>query len=54
MIEIPKWECPDIWTRLVDHDTNGQNHGPVWKTQSSLTVILWQDYCGKGNLRNSY
>ena len=30
-------------------DTNGQNHGPVWKTQSFLmseicTVILWQDY----------
>ena len=44
---------------FVYHDTNGQNHGPVWKTQSFLlkgiyTVILWQDYCGKGNLRNSY
>ena len=30
----------------VFHDTNGQNHGPVWKTQSFLlseicTVILW-------------
>ena len=41
---------------FVYHDTNGQNHGPVWKTQSFLlkgicTVILWQDYCGKGNLR---
>ena len=41
------------------HDTNGQNHGPVWKTQSFLlkgicTVILWQDYYGKGNLRKSY
>ena len=40
-------------------DTNGQNHGPVWKTQSFLlsgicTVILWQDYYGKGNLRKSY
>ena len=38
---------------------NGQNHGPVWKTQSFLlsgicTVILWQDYYGKGNLRKSY
>ena len=38
------------------HDTNGLNHGPVWKTQSFLlkgicTVILWQDYCGKGNLK---
>ena len=39
-------------------DTNGQNHGPVWKTQSFLlseicTVILWQDCYGKGNLRKS-
>ena len=39
--------------------TNGQNHGPVWKTQSFLlggicTVFLWQDYCGKGNVRKSY
>ena len=44
---------------FVYHDTNGQNHGPVWKTQSSLlkgicTVILWQDCYGKGNLRKSY
>ena len=43
---------------FVYHDTNGQNHGPVWKTQSFLlseicTVILWQDYYGKGNLRKS-
>ena len=44
---------------FVYHDTNGLNHGPVWKTQLFLlseicTVILWQDYCGKGNLRRSY
>ena len=44
---------------FVYHDTNGQNHGPVWKIQSFLlkgicTVILWQDYYGKGNLRKSY
>ena len=44
---------------FVYHDTNCQNHGPVWKTQSFLlseicTVILWQDTYGKGNLRNSY
>ena len=43
----------------VYHDTNGQNHGPVWKTQLFLlsgicTVILWQDSYGKGNLRKSY
>ena len=68
---IPKWK----WKMLTNyskfpnrrvqtfgfvyHDTNGQNHGPVWKTQSFFlkgicTVILWQDYCGKGNLRKSY
>ena len=44
---------------FVNHDTNGLNHGPVWKTQSFLlegicTVILWQDYNGRGNLRRSY
>ena len=42
---------------FVYHDTNGQNHGPVCNIQSFLlskicTVILWQDYHGKGNLRN--
>ena len=36
----------------VYHDTNGQNHGPVWKTQSLLlneifVVIFWQDCYGK-------
>ena len=44
---------------FVYHDTNGLNHGPLWKIQSFLlkgicTVILWQDYCGKGNLRKFY
>ena len=43
----------------VYRSTNGQNHGPVWKTQSFLskgicTVTLWQDYHGKGNLRKFY
>ena len=33
---------------FVYHDTNGQNHGPVWKIESFLLseicmVILWQD-----------
>ena len=56
-IEIPKSECPDSWICLPR--TNGQNHGQVWKTQLFLsneicTVILWQDYCGKGYLRKSY
>ena len=44
---------------FVYHDTNGQNHGPVWQTQSFrlkgiCTVILWQDCYGKSNLRKSY
>ena len=43
---------------FVYHDTNGLNHGPVWKIQSFFLkgicmVILWQDYYGKGNLRKS-
>ena len=44
---------------FVYHDTNGQNHGPVWKIQSFLlkgicTVILWLGrHFEKGNLRNS-
>ena len=49
LLKIPTSECPE----------NGPNHGPVWKTQSSLLngicmVILWQDYYGKGNLRKPY
>ena len=44
---------------FVYHDTSGQIHGPVWKTQSFhlseiCTVLLWQDYYGKGNLRKSF
>ena len=49
-------------SRHLDSSTTTQmalNHGPVSKTQLFLlkgicTVILWQDYCGKGNLRKSY
>ena len=41
------------------HNTNGQNHGPVWKIQSFLLsgicmTIFWQDCYEKGNLRKSY
>ena len=57
LLKIRKSECPTL--RFVYHDTNGQNHGPVWKTQSFTlneicTVILWQDYYGQGHLRRSY
>ena len=56
------WKFPNRSVQtfgFVYHDTNGPNHGPVWKTQLFLlsgicTVILWQDYYGKGNLRKSY
>ena len=55
LLKIPKSECPDIWIRLPRHKMD-KIMGPVWKTQSFFlnricTVILWQDYCGKGNLR---
>ena len=44
---------------FVYHDTNGLNHGPVWKTQSFLlsemcTVIFSKDSYGKGNSRKFY
>ena len=39
--------------RYVHWNTNGPNHGPVWKTQSFLlnglcTAILWQEHYGIG------
>ena len=42
----------------VYNDTNGPNHGPVWKTQSFLlseifTVILWQDCVWERQFRES-
>ena len=66
---IPKCKMEDAPTNIenskvrmskifgyVYRSTIGQNHGPVWKTQSFLskgicTVTLWKDYYGKGNLR---
>ena len=40
----------------VYHDTSGQNHGPVWKTQSFLSKGVYTDThllvtCGKGDSR---
>ena len=45
-LKIPKSECPDIWIRPPRH---------IWpKSWSSMedpvTVILWQDCYGKGNV----
>ena len=58
LFKIPKLECLDTFG-FVYHDTSGLNQGPVWKIQSFFlkeicTVILWQDYYEKGNLRKSY
>ena len=69
LIPESKWKMHHLYWRspnrkvqtfiFVYHDTSGQNHGPVWKTQSFLLseicmVILWQDCYGKGNLRKSF
>ena len=57
LLKIPKSECPDMWIRLPKRQMT-PNHGPAWKTQSFVlseisTVIFWQDYYGKSNLRKS-
>ena len=69
LIPRPKWKMLQNYWKIsnrnfqtfgfVYHDTSGQNHGPVWKTQSFLlsgicTVILWQDCYGKSDLSKSY
>ena len=51
--------CDGQAADAVSAYTQVKMNGPVWKTQSFLlngicTVILWQDYYGKGNLRKSY
>ena len=68
---IPKWKwkmLQSYWKfqnrnvqtfGFVYHDTNGLNHGPVWKIPPFLlseicTVILWQDCNEKDNFRKSY
>ena len=57
LLKIPKSECPDIWIRLPRH--KWPKSWSVWKVQWFLlkgicTVILWQDCCGKSNLRKYY
>ena len=60
MKDAPKFQNGNVQTfGFVYHDTDGQNPGPVWKTQSFLlseicTVIFWQDCYGKGNLRKAH
>ena len=57
LFKIPMSECPDIWIRLPKH--KWPESCPVWKIQSFLlneicTVIVQQDYYGKGNLRKFF
>ena len=57
-IEDPKIRM-SRYCGYVYQDTNGLNHGPVWKIQSFLlseicTVIFPQDYLGKGNSRKFF
>ena len=58
LLKIPKSECPDIWIRLPRHKwpkSWSNMEDPVVPLEKEIcTVILWQDYCGKGNLRTSY
>ena len=57
LLKIPKSECPDIWIRLPRHKwpkSWSSMEDPVVLLERNLMVILWQDYCGKGNLRTSY
>ena len=56
-IQNSKVRMSRYWIRLPS--TNGQNHGPAWKTQSflgkeSVRVTLCKDYCGKYHLRKFY
>ena len=57
LLKIPKSECPDNWIRLPRH--KWPKSWSSMETQLFLlsgirTVILWQDYCGQGNLRKPY
>ena len=57
LLKIPKSECPDIWIRLPRHKwpkSLSSVEDPVVLLSEICTVILWQDYYGKGNLRKSY
>ena len=57
LLKLPKSDCQTFG--FVHLDTNGQNHGPVWKTKSFFfsefcTVIVWQECYGKGNMKISF
>ena len=57
LLKIPKSECPDIWIRLPRHTwpkSWSNMEDPVVPLERICTVILWQDWFVKGNLRKSY
>ena len=61
LTKYSKFQNPSVQTfGFVFHDTNGLNHGPVWKTQLFLLkgicmVILWQDCsCEKIQLEHGW
>ena len=57
LLKNPKSECPDIWIRLPRHKwpKSWSSMKIQWLLLDEIcTVILWQDYYVKGNLRKSY
>ena len=58
LLKIPESKCPDIWIHLPRHKWPKSwcsMEEPVVPLERGIcTVILWQDCCGKGNLRKSF
>ena len=57
LLKIPKSECPDFWIRLPKHKwpkSSSSMEDPNVPLEQICTVVLWQDYCGNGNLRKFY
>ena len=54
LLKIPKSECPDIWIRPPRHKWPTSWTSKFFLLSGICTVILWQDYSGKDNLRKSY
>ena len=57
LLKIPKSERPDIWIRVPKHKSPkpiSSMEDPSFLLSEICTVILWQDYCGKGTSRRFY
>ena len=55
LLKTPKSECPDTWIRLPRHKwpkSRCSMADQSFLSKGICTVILWQDYYGKRNLRN--